>query len=263
MSIMKKAVELMEEGVEVALVTITKAQGSTPRDVGAQMLVLRDGSIEGTIGGGILENRVIELAIQSIMKGESKSISISLEADLGMVCGGEIEAFFQVYNPRPKLLIIGGGHVSLSLYKMASLLDFDIIIFEDREEFLNQERFPLSKELVLGTIDENLRNYHIDENCYIVIVTRGHKHDEVALRSIVDSKAKYIGVMGSKRKVINMFNNLKEKGVDEKRLDKIYSPIGLHIDDGTPEEIAIGILAEILSIKNGKAIEHMKLNNNI
>ncbi|MBC8590157.1 XdhC family protein [Wansuia hejianensis] len=258
--IMKSLLELIEKGEDLALITITKAQGSTPRGIGAQMIVLGDGSIIGTVGGGILEKRIIQLGVEAIEKGNSQSIPLDLKAeDIGMVCGGQIEIFIQIYKSRPKLLIVGGGHVSFALYNLASILDFDIVIFEDREEFLNPERFPLAKELVLGPIDKSLREHGISEDSYIVIVTRGHKYDEEALEAVIDSKAKYIGVMGSKKKVLNMFDNIKSRGISEESLSKVYSPIGLDIGNSSPEEIGISILAEILAVKNNRKVQHMRI----
>ncbi|MEW8974352.1 MAG: XdhC/CoxI family protein [Tissierellaceae bacterium] len=258
-SVLKDTLELVEKGVNLALVTITRSQGSTPRITGAQMAVLENGSIIGTIGGGALEKKAIELTLESIEMSRSVSVNLPLE-DEGMVCGGEVDIFIQVFNPRPELLIVGGGHVSLALYQMACLLNFDIVILEDREEFLTHERFPLAKKLILGPVDDGLREYDINENSYIIIVTRGHKHDGEALEAVINSKAKYIGVIGSRKKVLNMFNNLKEKGIDEEKLSSIYSPIGLDIADNTPGEIAVSILAEILAVKNSKTGLHMKLD---
>lgn len=257
-STLKKTLELVEKRVELALVTITKSNGSTPRVAGAQMTVLKDGSIIGTIGGGAVESKSIELALEAIANGESKSIFLPLK-DEGMVCGGEIEIFIQVFKPHPELLIVGGGHISLALHKVASFLNFDIIIFEDREEFISCDRFPNAKKLILGKVDEKLKDYRIDENSYIVIVTRGHKYDCEALEAVINSKAKYIGVIGSKKKVKNMFSILKDRGITEYQLSKVYSPIGLDIADNTPEEISISILAEILSVKNNKSAGHMKV----
>lgn len=255
---LKTTLELMEKGIKLAVVTITRTEGSIPGKPGSQMTVLEDGSIRGTIGGGALENRVIELAVKAIKNGKSMSVNLPL-TDEGMVCGGEIDVFIQTYTPLPKLIIVGGGHVSLALYEMASLLNFDIVIFEDREQFLNFERFPKAKELVLGPVDKKLKEYDIDENSYIVIVTRGHEYDNEALETVINSKAKYIGAIGSKNKVKKMLDNLKAKGISEDSLSKIYSPIGLNIADNSPAEISISILSEILSVKNDKEIKNMKL----
>ncbi|MEY8415933.1 XdhC family protein [Tissierella praeacuta] len=257
--VMKKALEEIDNGKELAIATIIKSEGSTPRGLGTMMAVLEDGSIHGTIGGGAMERHIIELCIEAIKEGESKTIDLPLDADgVDMICGGKVEVFIDVYKIKPKLLIIGGGHVGYAIYNIASLLSFDISIFEDREEFLTKERFPLAKELILGSIDERLRNYKIDNNTYIVIVSRGHKSDERALLEVINSNAKYIGVMGSKGKVMTMMDKIRNSGITEENINKIYAPIGLKISSGSPEEIAMSIMAEILLIKNNGTLKHMK-----
>ncbi|HLR34338.1 MAG TPA: XdhC/CoxI family protein [Tissierellales bacterium] len=258
-TMLKEAVKLIERGEEIALATVTKASGSTPREEGTKMIVLEDGTIYGTVGGGNLESRVIDESIEALKNGQSFSLYLPLEKEeLGMECGGEVEVFIDVFKSKPKLLIVGGGHVGLAIYEIASILDFDITVFEDRQELLAKERFPLAKELILGNVEENLSNYPIDENTYIVIVTRGHKYDESCLENVVESNAKYIGVMGSKRKVKVMMDSLKKKGIDEDLLERVYTPIGLNLGGETPEEIAISIMSEILLIKNSGSLIHMK-----
>ena len=257
--VMKKALEKIEEGKQLAVVTITKAEGSTPRGAGAMMVVLEDGKIFGTVGGGSIENRIIELSIEAIKSGKSCGISIPLdESGVDMICGGQVDVFIDVYKNKSKLLIVGGGHVGQAIYNFASLLDFNITIFDDREEFVNDERFPLAYELIYGDIIENLRNYTVDDNTYIVIVSRSHAYDEDALEVVVNSNAKYIGAMGSKKKVISMRSNLMEKGISEENLNKVYSPIGIKMSSGTPEDIAFSILAEIQLVRNKGKLVHMK-----
>lgn len=258
--IMKKVLDCVDRGEDIATVTITATKGSTPRGVGAMMAVLSDGSIYGTIGGGILEKHVIDLAVESIKTGESKTVSLSLAQDeLKMICGGEVDLFINVHKTKPKLLIAGGGHIGYAIYNIASLLEFDIVIFEDREELLDKERFKYAHSLVSGRIDEELGKYPIDNNTFIVIVTRGHEYDQSSLESVLDSGAKYIGVMGSKSKVKTMMCNLKEKGIKDEELENVYSPIGLKICNGTPEEIAVSIMAEILTVKNNGELRHMRI----
>lgn len=259
--IMKKALELIEKGKNVATVTIVDTKGSTPRESGTMMLVLEDGSIVGTIGGGILEKHIIDISVDSIKNNENKFVSLNLEQDeLKMICGGACDVFINVHKSRPKLLIAGGGHVGHALFKTASNLNFDIVIFEDREELLNDGRFEGAYDLITGRIDEELKKYPIDRNTYIVITTRGHEYDQSGLEAVLDSDARYIGVIGSKRKVTTMMNNIKEKGISVDKLKNIYSPMGIKIDDGSPEEIAISIIAEILLVKNNGELRHMKLN---
>ena len=257
--VMKKALEEIERGKELAIATIISAKGSTPREVGAKMMVLADGSIHGTIGGGSLEKRVIDLCLEAIDEGKSYSVHLPLDTEgVEMICGGEVDVFIEVYKNKPKLLIAGGGHVGYAIYELATLLDFDIVVFEDREELLTKEKFPKAYELVLGNIKDNLKDYPIDDNTYITIVTRGHVYDEECLEVVIGSNAKYIGAMGSKKKVITMMKNLKEKGIAQEQLDKAYAPIGLKLSNETPEEIAVSIISEILLVKNQGELIHMK-----
>lgn len=261
-SVMKNALKHIENGDEIAIATITKAEGSSPRGVGTTMAVLSDGKIYGTIGGGPLEKHIIELSIQSMEKGRSKSFYLPLNTEgVEMICGGEVEVFIDVYKTKPKLLIAGGGHIGYALYELANLLEFDVVIFEDREEFLNTERFPDAYELVLGSMDKTLKDYNIDQNSYIVIATRGHSYDEISLEQVIRSKAKYIGAMGSKKKIITIMKNLKEKGFQDEELEKIYAPIGIDIATENPKEIAMSIMAEVLAIKNNGQIRHKKMDN--
>ncbi len=259
--VMKKALKDIEDGKELAIATITRAEGSAPRREGTIMAVLEDGSIHGTIGGGKLEKRVIELCLEAIKEGKTYSVNLPLNTNgVEMICGGEVDIFIDVYKQKPKLLIAGGGHVAYAIYQFAALLGFNIVIFEDREEFLNEERFPLAHELVLGDVKEKIGKYPIDENSYIVIATRGHAYDQDALESVIYSDAKYIGAMGSKKKIITMMKNLREKGISQESIDRVYAPIGLKISGGSPEDIALSILAEIQLIRNKGQLIHMKYN---
>lgn len=261
LSVLQEVLELKSNRKEVATATIIKASGSSPRGVGTMMGVLKDRTIIGSVGGGSLENRVIGLCLEALESGESRSFNLDLGAKgVAMTCGGEIEVFIDVYKNRPKLLIFGGGHVGYAIYRQALLLDFDIFVFDDREEFLNRERFPHAQGLLLGDFQESFKEAHIDDATYIVVVTRGHDYDEVVLENIVNSDARYIGSMGSKRKMTEIMKNLKSKGFDEKVLKKVYGPVGLDIACQNPEEIAVSIISEILLIKNNGSARHRKID---
>ena len=246
---------------KAALVTITKIEGSTPRKTGSMMIVFEDGSIEGTVGGGKFEFVIIDQAKKCIEEKESKSFSYELndeEGSLHMQCGGSAEVFIKVFAPTEKLLIVGGGHIALELYQLGQLLGYHTSIFEDREDFLNLDRFPKADELILGKIEDKLRTYPIDANCYIVIVTRGHKYDEIALEAVVNRGAAYIGMIGSRNKTEHVMTNLQEKGIGKEDLEKVYAPIGLKLGGETPMDIGFSILAEIQLIRYGGKLEHMK-----
>lgn len=244
----------------LALVTVIEACGSSPGKKGDMMCVLEDGCIEGTVGGGNLEYQLIQEAKKAIVEKKDKEISYSLgpDGDLKMECGGKIRAFIKVFKGREKLVIVGGGHLGLELYKLGKFLDMHISVFDDREEFANRERFLEVDEVYSGDISKNLINYHFDENSYVVIVTRGHVQDLEALKVLIDKKTKYLGMIGSSRKVAQNFKLLMESGVDKEKLEKVYAPIGLDISNGDPKEIALGIVAEILKVKNNRSGKNMK-----
>ena len=261
-AVLKETMKLLAKNrQEIAIATITKATGSAPRGVGTMMGVMKDATIIGTIGGGALEKHVIDLSLEALETGESKSHSLNLDdEEIKMICGGAVDVFIDVYKNRSKLMIFGGGHVGYAIYKQALLLDFDIDIFDDREEFLNRERFLQANELFTEDLDEIFKNYQIDDNTYVIIVTRGHSHDEKALAHVVNSDAKYIGSMGSKKKILEMMKSLKEKGYSEENLSKVYAPVGLDIASEDPAEIAVSIMSEILLIKNEGSEAHRKMD---
>jgi xanthine dehydrogenase accessory factor len=251
--IYQEIVRIKEEGLEAALVTIVSASGSTPREEGAKMLVKPDGTIAGTIGGGSLEAQVIEEAVAVIKQGKPKHIHFTLSdkeaGEVGMICGGDVELFIEPILTSPTMYIFGGGHISLPLAQMAKLLGFKIAIIDDRPDFASAERFPEAETIVADDFSKAFSRLKIDKTSYIVIVTRGHQHDELVLNWAVGTPAKYIGMIGSKTKVKTIFNHLLAKGVSQEKLDSVHSPIGLEIGAQTPEEIAVSILAEIIQVK--------------
>lgn len=261
-TILKKIEEALSCDQKIALAVITKVWGSCPAPEGSMMAVFDDSSIVGTVGGGSLEAETIKRAREcmSLQKNESFIFALNNEEakeSLNTICGGKAEVFIRVFTPKPKLLIAGGGHIAYHLYKLAEFLGLYTVIFEDRSEFANKERFPLADEICLGDIATKLAGYPIDENCYIVLVTRGHSEDEEALKTVINSKAAYIGMIGSKKKVASIKERLLAQGIDRRKLERIYAPIGLAIGGDTPSEIALAIMAEILLVKNSGSMEHL------
>ncbi|SHI54869.1 xanthine dehydrogenase accessory factor [Clostridium amylolyticum] len=258
--ILKSICESLGKGKKVALVTITNMLGSTPRKKGSLMAVWEDGSIEGSVGGGNIEYAVIEKAIQCIKEGEDKELQFQLndEGDLHMQCGGKATLYVKVFKPSTKLLIIGAGHVGVELFKQAKLLDFYTVVFDDREDFANDRRFPEAEEILVGNMGEMLSKYPIDNNTYIVIVTRGHKCDAEALKAVVQSEAAYIGMIGSRKKTEFVMKGLLSDGIDRELLKKVYAPIGINIASEQPNEIALGIMSEVLLVKNKGTLESLR-----
>ncbi|MEG0306631.1 MAG: XdhC/CoxI family protein [Clostridium sp.] len=254
----------LRNGNEVALSIITKACGSSPRGEGTMMGVLSDGTILGTVGGGALENEIKKESVKCLKLRTSQRFNFNLNernTNLNMTCGGEIEIYIKILLPKRKLLIVGGGHIALPLQYISNILGYDVVVFEDREEYCSSDRFKVASELILGDIRETLSVYPINNQCSVVIITRGHIHDEIALKTILDTSANYIGMIGSKTKVKKLKQKLIDEGYSKISLDKIYSPIGLDLGGETPEDIALGIMAEISLLNNNGSLEHKKFTS--
>lgn len=262
--ILKEINTAVSNGQPVAMSIITKACGSSPRGEGTIMGVLPDGSIIGTIGGGALENALIEASMKALKDKKDTYFTHSLtenNKDLNMACGGLVEGYIKIIEPKKQLLIVGGGHISKELHYFGARMDYSVVIFEDREDYCLKERFPRAEKLILGDIKENLEKYNIDESCAVVIVTRGHVLDEVALQCVLSSKASYIGMIGSKKKVLSTMESLRNKGYSEDRIKEVYAPIGLDLGGSTPKDIAFAIMAEILLVNNKGSLKHKKSVN--
>ena len=249
--IYQEIVRLTAEGEQAALVTIVSTSGSTPREEGAKMLVRADGSILGTIGGGSLEAQVCQQAIEVIRQGKPQRLHFRLKEgeEPGMICGGDVDVFIEPILSSPTLYIFGGGHISLPLAKIGKLLGFKVAVIDDRTEFANPQRFPEADFILAEDFKKAFPQLKIDKASYIPIVTRGHQYDELVLEWAVGTKAKYIGMIGSKTKNKAIFSHLLAKGISQELLDKVHAPIGLEIYAQTPEEIALSIMAEIVKVR--------------
>lgn len=248
--------ELARKGTPFVLATITGTSGSSPRQVGTKMLVLQDGTVVETIGGGILEKQVIADALSCLERGASRTEHYELrqsgEHALGALCGGEATVFLEVHAPQRTLLVIGAGHVGAKLATMGKLLDFRVVVLDARAEMLTAERLPAADDLVCGDPARATELIAIGADTHIVIVTHDHENDREALRAVLDSPAAYIGLMGSATKVRALYDQLAEEGVDRTLLDRVHSPIGLDIGAQTPAELALCIMAEIVAVGNGR-----------
>lgn len=241
------------EGENAALATVIKVKGSTPRGEGSKMLIRSDGTILGSIGGGSLEAQVCQEAIGVIKEKRSKILHFDLTgkeiAQEGMICGGNMDVFLEPIVSQPTLYIFGAGHISLSISKIAQISGFKVVIVDDRQEFANPERFPEVDQIIAQDFEAAFPGLKINKSSYIVIVTRGHLQDQKVLEWAVKTEAKYIGMIGSRKKNEAVFSNLQSKGMPIELLDSVHAPIGLDINAETPEEIAVSIIAEIIKIR--------------
>src|SRR5437016_4126152 len=264
MDVYEEIVKLRREGRRGAVATIVNAQGSIPSFRTAKMLVRDDGSIVGTIGGGCVEAEIWQSAREVMEQEKPRSLTFNLNQnpkyDTGLVCGGTLDIFIEPVLPLPVLYLFGAGHVALNLYKVAHNAGFDVIVVDDRETYANRERFPEAREIHAEDFDQSMAKLAPNESAYIVIVTRGHRDDMRVLRWAVQTPARYIGMIGSQRKVITTCKELEQEGIAAEKLARIYAPVGTDIGAITPEEIAISITAELIALRRGSEtpLPHMK-----
>ena len=263
MDIYEQIVELRRSGRRGAVATIVNVRGSIPSFQTAKMLVRDDGSIVGTIGGGCVEADVWQAAREVMESEKPRTLSFDLNQDpkydTGLVCGGTLDVFIEPVLPPALLYVFGAGHVSINLCKVASSAGFDLIVTDDRTSYATKERFPAAREVYALDFDEATHKLEPNEASYIVIVTRGHRDDMRILRWAVQTRARYVGMIGSKRKVIEIFKTLQKEGVPAHLFDRVHAPIGLDIGAITPEEIAVAITAELIAIRRhaDAALPHM------
>lgn len=335
--------EAVDTGQTVALATIIRTAGSTPREVGAKMMIHPEGRHAGTVGGGCGEAEVLRQALDVIASRQAAIVRVDLTGEISLesdgICGGVMEVlvepwppadeepahwrpllerlaggeaagpwalatrlppapvqhllitpdeldaiqershafgraverllaerrsglvtlldsgetwFVDVHRARPTVVIAGAGHIAVPLAQMAKMLDFRVIVIDDRPTFVNPARFPTADQLICDHFDKALRSLSIDPDTYIVIITRGHQHDVTCLRAVIRSPAGYIGMIGSRRRVRGVFELLEqEEGIPRELLERVHAPIGLDIGAKTPAEIALSILAEIVKVYRG------------
>jgi xanthine dehydrogenase accessory factor len=253
MDLYEEIVRLRKDGRRGAVATIVNVRGSIPSFKTAKMLVRDDGSIVGTIGGGCVEGEVWQAAREVMESEKPRTLSFDLNQDpkydTGLVCGGTLEIFVEPILPPAELYIFGAGHVATSLYQVARIAGFDITIVDDREAYASRERFPEAQNVIAEDFDKAASQLNPSESSYIVIVTRGHRDDMRMLRWAVHTPARYIGMIGSKRKTITIFKELQAEGLAPELFDRVHAPIGLDIGAVTPEEIAVSITAELIAAR--------------
>lgn len=252
MDIFEEIVRMRRAGERGALATIVHTNGSIPSFEASRMLVREDGRIAGTVGGGCVEAEVWAAAKEVIQSEMPRKMTFTLNHDAGedsgLICGGTLEIFVEPILPQPMLYLFGGGHVSFAVAQAAHLAGFTIGVVDDRASFANAERFPMARE-VYAHYEDAFRGIAANSSTYLVIATRGHKDDMRVLKWAVETDARYIGMIGSRRKVLSTFKALEREGVPSQRFDRVHAPVGLEIGALTPEEIAISITAELIAIR--------------
>lgn len=265
MDLFEEIVKMRRAGRSGALATIVHTNGSIPSYESSRMLVRDDGSIAGTIGGGCVEAEVWAAAKEVMHKEAPRKMVFNLnnEAsyDNGLICGGTLEVFVEPILPQPMLYLFGGGHISMAVARAAGAAGFAIGVVDDRGAFANAERFPMAHE-IHTTYEEAFEKIHPNAACYLIIVTRGHKEDMRVLGWAVRTPARYIGMIGSKRKVLSVYKALENDGYHPEEFQRVYAPMGLEIGALSPEEIAISIVAELIAVRRkAESPAHKKLHH--
>lgn len=250
MNLFRHIAEIRERNEKSALCIIVKTKGSTPRKVGAKMIVHQDGSINGTIGGGNLEKKVIENALKQIEKNEPELFKHDLLHQHNMCCGGSVEIYIEPLKEMNKLYIFGAGHTGNALAKFAKEINFEIYVIDDRKEYLDDLTIEGINKMNLD-YKKVLPSLPFDGNTYIAIMTYEHSHDRDILAHCIKQQYAYLGMIGSKRKVELTKKMFTEgKIATKKELENVDMPMGLNINAEGPEEIALSILAKLIAVKN-------------
>ena len=238
-----------------ALATVIGRKGSAPQVVGAKLLLRADGTLVGTVGGGAIEAQVLDACRQVLKDGGVRRIEAHLVRDLGMCCGGSMEVFVEYVQSQPRLFVIGAGHVAQALVPLAASAGFRVTVLDDREDLLDSPAFasvhtdPCDVDEIAAVVPD------LNEDDYVLIVTRDHARDERALAALVRRPHRYLGMIGSRRKVRTVLARIlrreEEMGRERPDLSRVRAPVGLALGGKTPPEIAISILAELIAIRHG------------
>lgn len=243
----------VEAGEHCALCTVTRVEGAAPRHAGARLLVHADGSAVGTVGGGALELEVTRAARAALASGEPRLLSFKLKPDLGMLCGGLAEVFIEPLQPPDRLYIFGAGHVGQALAPVAARTGFAVSVIDERAELASRERFPDAVEIVHSFSSSAWGGLRFEgEHTYCVVVSPSHRIDFEITTELLRRPARYVGMIGSRRKRRAIEETLREAGIPSERIAELRSPVGEPIGAETPAEIAVSIVAELVRVRRAR-----------
>lgn len=251
-----QALKAVQRGQRWAFATVVETtKKGTPRKAGAKMLVLEDGTLLGSIGGGRNEKAAQKECLKAIRSSKPSCVTYDYFGNKGQsVCGGQMKVFIEPNAVKNHFIICGAGHIALPLSVIAKLLNYKVSIVDNRKTFANKKRFPHVDEIIVGNHAQKLSKILIHKNTHIMIVTQGNEYDFQCLKTVIQSEAGYIGVISSKPKRVKFFSRLKKMGISNNTLKKIHIPAGLDIGAQTPEDIAVSISAELVRLNNKKFV---------
>lgn len=248
--VFRKVADLLEQGKVCSVATVVQVEGSTPRDVGAKMIILEDGSTYGSIGGDKAEELVRKKALEALESGKNDLVTLELKEEeaggVGMKCGGRLKVSIEIVKPAPNLILVGSGQIAASTAELAKETGFRVMVADPSA---NKDIFPEGIEIIKEELPAGLSNVEASSNTYVAIISR-HEHDKAGLSWAFDGNPRYVGLMGSENRISSTFTNIKnEEGVSQEKLEKVDAPIGLDIGAETPEEIAVSIVAELIKVR--------------
>ena len=252
LELFEEMVRLARGNAPCALAIVIDSKGSAPRKAGAKMIVKGDGSSLGTIGGGKVEMEVIDAALAAIVRGTPATLSLALTEEYGHVCGGSLLVYVEPLGLAPRLVIVGAGHVGRALATVARFAGFRVIVSDERAEFAAKEQVPDAHGLFHGDAEKALAALPVDAGTFVVIASHSHELDFAAVRAALATPARYIGLIGSKRKREVLLKELKTEGFSAEDLARLYTPVGLPIGGDSPEEIAVSIVAQLIQKRTGR-----------
>lgn len=218
----------------IVLITLLAEEGETRK-----LALTSDDRIIGPLPSPALLPQLVQLAQQAL--AQEKPLFVE----------DPVRTHFDPLLPRPTVVLFGGGHIALPVAHLADLAGFRVIVVDDRAEFANRDRFPQADQVLVASVEDAFRRLSATENFYLVAITRGHALDEEVVAGALRTPARYIGMIGSKRKVASVLQRLRNRGFSEDDLARIHAPIGLSIEAETVEEIAVSIVAELIAVRRG------------
>jgi len=263
--VFEEITRLRAQGEKGAIATVISSRIPPAMKEKSKLVLRADGGVVGALGdGGFLEDCVRRKAEEVMREDYLTVLQFEIGDDeaqrWGIEAGETLDVFIEPIVAIPTLYLFGGGHVSLQIAKVAKSVGFKIVVIDDRPSFANQERFPMADETRVEDMETVFERLPVDDQSYIVAVTRGHQHDEPVIEQAIRTDARYIGMIGSKRKISRMWKKLIERGADRERLAQVHAPIGLEIGADTPEEIAVSIVAQLIQARRGRK-DRRRLSN--
>lgn len=243
-----------KQGVPCALIILVDSQGSTPAKNGAKMLVAEDGTTIGTVGGGAMEQKAAETALEIMAEGRPRMIHLELTEAAGYACGGRVSLYIEPILQAPRVIVCGAGHVGKAVCHLAAYVGFSVSVVDDRQAFLLPELLPDADQLVTCSFENVFSKVSVNADTLIVVCTRGHVHDFTVVKTALETDAPYIGLLGSRRKRSSFFEKLRAAGFSNTDFERISTPVGLDIGAVTPGEIAVSIAGELIGYRrrNGR-----------